>query len=145
MTTRPSGAGFRATGVRLCALHYEAGQAPGEGTALVAPVLHHTFQSRVERATRTITVVASTRSEARPGALFSVGAAVEGTFQWTEPVPVEIEEFARRNAAAFMWPYLREAVWNLTVRSGFPPLILPVLNLATAEVEVLDAPDDQQE
>lgn len=46
--------------------------------------------------------------------------------------PIEhIVDWARRNAPMILQPYLREQVYSLTLRCGFKPLILPLIQVPT--------------
>ena len=40
----------------------------------------------------------------------------------------DIEQFARVNGAYHSWPFVRETIFSLTGRMGFPPFTLPVLS-----------------
>lgn len=40
-----------------------------------------------------------------------------------------LEEFSAVNAPAFIFPFAREIIANLTLKSGFPPLLLPPGNI----------------
>ncbi len=40
-----------------------------------------------------------------------------------------LEDFAKLNAPALLYPYIRELLYNLTIRSGINPIILPPINL----------------
>ncbi len=40
-----------------------------------------------------------------------------------------LEEFSVVNAPAFIFPFAREIIANLTLKSGFPPLLLPPGNI----------------
>lgn len=42
--------------------------------------------------------------------------------------PSDIEQFARANGAYHSWPFVRETIYNLTAKMGFPPYTLPVLS-----------------
>jgi hypothetical protein len=42
--------------------------------------------------------------------------------------PSGIEHFARANGAYHTWPFVRETIYSLTARMGFPPYTLPVLS-----------------
>jgi hypothetical protein len=39
----------------------------------------------------------------------------------------DVEHFARANGAYHSWPFVRETIFNLTAKMGFPPYTLPVL------------------
>ncbi len=41
----------------------------------------------------------------------------------------DLEEFSEINAPAFLFPFAREIIANLTLKSGFPPLLLPPTNI----------------
>ena len=47
-----------------------------------------------------------------------------------EKSPV-LREFSGVHAPAMMLPFIREAVASLTMKAGFPPLLLPPLNIYT--------------
>jgi preprotein translocase subunit SecB len=47
-----------------------------------------------------------------------------------------IEDWANRNAPIILYPYMREQVFALSVRAGFPGMILPLLTVPTIKVEV---------
>jgi len=40
----------------------------------------------------------------------------------------DIEQFAHANGAYHSWPFVRESIYSLTGRMGFPPYTLPVLS-----------------
>lgn len=42
-------------------------------------------------------------------------------------------EFAKVNAPAIMYPYAREVISNLTVKSRLPTLLLPIINFKAAQ------------
>jgi preprotein translocase subunit SecB len=44
------------------------------------------------------------------------------------PSPDDLAEFARANGALHSWPFVRELLFGLTSRMGFPPYTLPVLH-----------------
>lgn len=49
-----------------------------------------------------------------------------------EPVdPSDVDHFARANGAYHTWPFVRETIYSLTSRMGFPPYTLPVLSFLT--------------
>ncbi len=71
-----------------------------------------------------------------------IQAAAEGVEAVIDPLapslaaPVAVIETAL--LPAFIWPFLRETVWNLTTRAHGVPLFLPILNLSEAQIEVTD-------
>lgn len=50
-----------------------------------------------------------------------------------EEIPKEgdIEQFASANGSYHSWPFLRELLFGLTARMGYPPFTLPVLSFAS--------------
>ena len=44
----------------------------------------------------------------------------------------DLAEFARTNGALHSWPFLRELLYGLTSRMGYPPYTLPVMHFKTA-------------
>ncbi len=46
-----------------------------------------------------------------------------------------IYDWARRNAPFILFPYLREEAYALTIRAGYKPLILPLLEVPTFQSE----------
>ena len=42
-----------------------------------------------------------------------------------------LEEFSKINAPALMFPFVRETIADLTLKSGYPPLLLPPINIVT--------------
>ena len=61
---------------------------------------------------------------------FHFEATIAGFFSSKEENPnMPIEEFAKSNALAHMFPFFRELVFNITSRAGIPPIILPPMNV----------------
>ncbi len=57
-----------------------------------------------------------------------------------EKFPIEhIKDWAIRNAPLIIYPYLREHVYALTIRAGFPPMMLPLLEVPTFKIEKKDS------
>jgi len=44
------------------------------------------------------------------------------------PALDDMNEFARANGALHSWPFVRELLYGLTSRMGFPPYTLPVIH-----------------
>jgi len=42
---------------------------------------------------------------------------------------IEDKEIFEKNAMAILFPYIRNIITNITSMSGFPPLIIPTLNI----------------
>lgn len=61
---------------------------------------------------------------------YSVDVVYVGRFRFGElPEDLSREQFIERNAAAILFPYVREAVGNLTSRGAFGPLWIPPVNV----------------
>lgn len=43
-------------------------------------------------------------------------------------IPI-LEEFSKINAPALMFPFVRETIADLTLKTGYPPLLLPPINI----------------
>jgi len=61
----------------------------------------------------------------------------EALFQTSEDITEEFQEshFPRVNAPAIAYPFLRSAIANILLQSGYKPVILPAINF-TQTVEV---------
>jgi preprotein translocase subunit SecB len=68
---------------------------------------------------------------------YSLRVHIMGQFQIDEAVlgREKIDLWARINAPYILYPFLREHVFSLTARSGFDPLLLPLVLLPTVKVE----------
>jgi len=44
------------------------------------------------------------------------------------PNPSDLAEFAKANGALHSWPFVREVLFGLTSRMGYPPYTLPVMH-----------------
>lgn len=67
---------------------------------------------------------------------YSMRVELSGEFCITDEsaFPMEhINDWAKRNAPILLYPYIREHVYALTVRCGFRPLILPLLQLPSVQ------------
>lgn len=64
---------------------------------------------------------------------FSLRVEIAGDFHVDEKRfdRKHVEDFARHNAPFILYPYLREQVYGLTARAGFPPALLDLLELPT--------------
>jgi len=62
--------------------------------------------------------------------LFSIKCVMIGMFsRINEQENMDLESFAQNNAAALMFPYMREIIATTTVRAGIPAIILPPINV----------------
>jgi preprotein translocase subunit SecB len=58
--------------------------------------------------------------------------------------PDDLAEFARANGALHSWPFVREILFGLTSRMGYPPYTLPLMHFkATPKVATPPPPTDQ--
>lgn len=83
--------------------------------------------------------VESPRREENPDCPFFFDLTMVGVFEFSETVTDELrKQYAAINGPAILFPYVRETLADITRRSGFPPLLLPVMNfvrLAQARAE----------
>jgi preprotein translocase subunit SecB len=69
-----------------------------------------------------------TDSEARPQ--YDIDVVVTGLISQTDPAGLPIEEFLRSGGAiSLLYPFLREALTNLTIRGRFGPIYLDLVNV----------------
>ena len=54
----------------------------------------------------------------------------------------DLVEFARANGALHSWPFVREFLYGLTSRMGFPPYTLPVMHFNAAKPPDSQKPKD---
>jgi preprotein translocase subunit SecB len=68
---------------------------------------------------------------------FDMRIVISGVFKVDETQfeKAHIEDWANRNAPIILYPYLREQAYALTIRCGFPGLILPLLEVPTFKIE----------
>lgn len=67
---------------------------------------------------------------------FTLKVVLGGVFKVDETKfqKVHIQDWAKRNAPIILYPYLREQAFALTVRCGFPGIILPLLEVPTFKI-----------
>jgi len=142
--TRPPESGIEARTLELREFSFALNPDPprSEEGGLVPPEYEWETSSAIDRDRRLLHVASDVRTlpeEDGSEAAFRLYARVVVEFIWSEDIPLDIDTFARKNAVAFAWPYLRELVWNFTVRGNLPPLFLPLLNFAEEGVELVEA------
>ena len=60
---------------------------------------------------------------------FKIEIIIEGIFTWNEEIPIDkIDQLLNTNAPAILISYIRSLITQLTVLSGFPALVIPLLN-----------------
>lgn len=147
MPGTPAGSGYFAESIMLRAIDFE--RFPGRGRTddgLRSPEPQLSCDVRVLHAKRLLQAEFElTIGDDEGDDPFVVNLELVGIFSWREPVSVEPAQFAEWNIAAIMWPFARELVWNLTVRSGTGPLTLPISNFAGAKTEVTEVGERSEE
>ena len=64
-----------------------------------------------------------------PGLAFEVSVLLVGVFLLSEiPVQPELDQIVHVNCAAILFPFVREAIAELTRKGGIGPVLLPPLN-----------------
>jgi preprotein translocase subunit SecB len=59
-----------------------------------------------------------------------ISVSVAGYFSVKNKADIKIlEEFSEINAPAFIFPFAREIIANLTLKTGLPPMLLPPANI----------------
>jgi preprotein translocase subunit SecB len=68
---------------------------------------------------------------------FDMRVVISGVFKVDETkfAKANIDDWANRNAPLILYPYLREQAYALTVRCGYPGIILPLLEVPTFKIE----------
>jgi preprotein translocase subunit SecB len=67
---------------------------------------------------------------------FSARVVVTGEFNISEAFPKEkITLWIGTNAAFVLYPYLRERMHYITAQGGYPPIMLPLLQIPTMKIE----------
>ena len=60
---------------------------------------------------------------------FKIEIIIEGIFTWNEEISLDmVDQLLNTNAPAILISYIRSIVTQLTVLSGFPALVIPLLN-----------------
>src|SRR5262245_23574124 len=128
--------GYKADALAIERFTFETREDARALKPLKPPAVAFRIRSTIDRAARVVRVKALLSCHDPEGekAVFVAEARIRADFSWVDPVQIPVEDFARLNAAGFLWPYARELVWNFTVRSNLPPLLLPILNFAGVTV-----------
>jgi len=68
---------------------------------------------------------------------FDMRVIISGVFKVDETKfeKANLDDFANRNAPIILYPYLREQAYALTIRCGFPGIILPLLTVPIFKLE----------
>lgn len=68
---------------------------------------------------------------------FSVRVAITAEFAISDTFPRDkIQQWAVANSAFVIFPYLRERLYYITVQGGYPPILLPLMQIPTFKVEL---------
>jgi preprotein translocase subunit SecB len=58
----------------------------------------------------------------------SILVSMTGLFVKENPLNISNEQFVKINAPAIIYPYIRQHIRTLSLESGIPPIILPIVN-----------------
>jgi preprotein translocase subunit SecB len=122
--------GIRFRGVHLLDLHFEI---HGPLPQRLPTGIRFDVAARILRETKTLEVVLKVdlfgglRKDEMPPMEFRF--ALVGRFAEAETPNMDLGEFARRHAAAFLVPYARELIANITARSPLPTLNIGPINV----------------
>jgi preprotein translocase subunit SecB len=95
----------------------------------------------VEKSTNKIIVELSFNTTAKEGdeKIFNLSAGYKGVFVYTPLTePQLITSFAKINAPAIIYPFLRASIASITLAVGVPPMALPVINFTKFPVEIIE-------
>jgi hypothetical protein len=136
---------IRVIGARLtkCVLEIRPGVQPGAAPQLVAESTIFGIARQFPTLRQAIVTLSVSVFKNDPTAPFWIEVYYEGQFAVdTDDAAKGLQQYAHANAIAFLFPYVRETVSSLTVRAGFAPLMLPLLNaqaLADADLQAKTA------
>jgi preprotein translocase subunit SecB len=86
----------------------------------------------VENASASVAVTCSIFREEQPNRPFWCDVVYQAKLSVPSSDQVDaLREFSRSAAAGVIVPYIRESIANASVRAGFPPLVLPPVNIST--------------
>jgi preprotein translocase subunit SecB len=101
----------------------------GEPLAVAMDVNADAFFSEDKKNLRSVLTTNIALSGAEPSPM-KILVAVAGYFSLEDGQSTcVLEEFAEIQAPAMLFPFMREVVANLTMRTDFPPLLLPPANI----------------
>jgi len=115
---------------------------PDRIVPLTPPRLRLWSRVSIDRDQRLLQVISEMTTvepgENDPKPAVRIEAEIVSEFTWEGETSLDVAAFARHNAPAFAWPYLRELVWNFSVRGNTPPLLLPLVNFMAEGVDVTE-------
>jgi hypothetical protein len=97
-------------------LDCKPGQIDGNTLQVICEYKFSAYSDDVEAVTSTITYLLE----------YEIGETAES------PNASDLAEFARANGALNSWPFVREVLFGLTSRMGFPPYTLPLMHFNPA-------------
>ncbi|HQK10126.1 MAG TPA: protein-export chaperone SecB [Rectinema sp.] len=78
---------------------------------------------------KTLQETVSVAVESSPDKSISASCVMVGQFTCEcDETNMTLDEFSKANAPAIIYPFCREALASVSVQSGMPPIILPVVN-----------------
>jgi preprotein translocase subunit SecB len=88
-----------------------------------------------------VEVVCNYKFTARSGEQQAVDSTIGYLLQYEitggeSPSDGDLAEFARANGALHSWPFVREVLYGLTSRMGYPPYTLPLMHFNTKAASV---------
>ena len=76
---------------------------------------------------------------------FSVSVAITAEFVIGDTFPRDkIQLWIAKNAAYVIYPYLRERLYYITSQAGFPPIVLPLMQIPTIRIDAPAQPQEEQ-
>jgi len=86
-------------------------------------------KSSISNDKRTLQETVSVTVESNPDKSISALCVVVGQFTCEcDDTNMSLDEFSKANAPAIIYPYCREVLASVSVQSGMPAIILPVIN-----------------
>jgi preprotein translocase subunit SecB len=64
--------------------------------------------------------------------LFELSVTIQGIFEQEESATLKLEEFAKLQAPAILFPFVRETIHSMTSRTPYGPILLKPINVAAA-------------
>jgi len=95
------------------------------------------FDEQTKRVQVTLTAEFGFQTDLKkPSPPFSLKVSITGEFVIADEFPRDkVQLWASRNAAFVIYPYLRERLHYVSSQGGYPPIMLPLLQIPTIKVE----------
>lgn len=118
---------------RVCSLNFRIKAEASKGKIPINLVFSHKYKYDYKSKTIAVLISASVSDKQMP---FFLEIEYEGLFTLNKRVSKkDVEPIAQINCPAILFPFLREAVAEITRRGGFNPLMLPVINFVQSAKE----------